>query len=100
MMSQAHEYNQLMKAIPLNELLAATDLETVRTALCNILSSLKKIRTIKYPLKRAVQFLLTISSDLCEQIIQVSCKNYELSQISINGFLVLETSPFDACTNE
>jgi dynein heavy chain 1 len=76
MMSQAQEYNQLMKDIPLNELIAASDLDAVRIAMCNILSFFKKIRTIKYPLKRAMQFLMTISTDLCEQIIQVFCQSH------------------------
>ena len=71
MLDTAKDYNQLMKDIPLNELLAATNLDEVRTAIANICGSLKKIRNTKYPLKRAIQFFTTISTDLCEQIIQV-----------------------------
>lgn len=71
MIAKASDYNQLMKDIPLNELLAATDLNSLRTVVGNILNSIKKIRNTKYPIKRAVQFFMVISTDLCEQMIQV-----------------------------
>lgn len=71
MLATAQDHNQLMKDIPLNDLLAATNLDEVRSAVANICGSLKKIRNTKYPLKRAIQFFTTISTDLCEQIIQV-----------------------------
>jgi dynein heavy chain 1, cytosolic len=72
MLAVAADYNQMMKDIPLSELLASSDLASLHTAILNILASIKlKIRNTKYPVKRALQFFMTISTDFCEQIIQV-----------------------------
>ena len=70
-LAKATDYNQLMKDFPIKELLTSTDLETTRVALQNILLALKKLRTTKYPVKRAVSLISTISSDLCQHLIQV-----------------------------
>lgn len=80
MLATAQDYNQLMKDIPLNDLLGASDLETVKVAASNILASIKKIRNTKYPIKRAHQFFLAISSDICDQIIQVITKPKNLTK--------------------
>jgi hypothetical protein len=71
MLAVAADYNQLMKDIPLSELLASSDLASLHTAIWNILTGIEKIRLTKYPVKRALQFFMTISTDFCEQIIQV-----------------------------
>jgi dynein heavy chain 1, cytosolic len=83
MLYTAQDYNQLMKdiPIPLEELSAATNLDEVRTAIADICGSLEKIRNTKYPLKRAIQFFTTISTDLCKQIIQVSFNIFLLNLI-------------------
>ena len=67
----ARDYNQMMKDIPINELLSATNLDEIKVATQNIMTAWKKLRTTKYPPKRAVQFLSAISSDLCQHMIQV-----------------------------
>jgi hypothetical protein len=59
-----------MKEFPINDLLTTTDIDTTRIALQNILAVLKKVRHTKYPTKRAVALLSTISSDLSTQMIQ------------------------------
>ncbi|KAI1728166.1 dynein heavy chain and region d6 of dynein motor domain-containing protein [Ditylenchus destructor] len=65
------DYNQIMKDIPLNDLVSATDVIGVRQALANIFAALRKIRNSKYPAKRAMDFFAAISSDTCSQIIRI-----------------------------
>ena len=65
------DYNQLLKDIPINELLIATNLDEIKVATQNIITAWKKLRTTKYPPERAVLFLSAISSDLCQHMIQV-----------------------------
>uniref|UniRef100_A0A183BLW5 Dynein heavy chain, cytoplasmic n=2 Tax=Globodera pallida TaxID=36090 RepID=A0A183BLW5_GLOPA len=67
----AQNHNQLMKDVQINELLSALDLAAVRTSISNILKSVQKMRHTKYPLRRAYAFYTTISTDLCERIIQL-----------------------------
>lgn len=67
----ASDYNQVMRDIPLNDLMSATDFDSIRLALSNIFIVLKKIRNTKYPARRAIDFLSVISSDTCAQVIQV-----------------------------
>ena len=71
MLAKAQEYNQVMKDIPLSELLAASDLEALRIAIGNVFLSIKKFRNTKYPLNNSWKFFMTISTDCCEQMIQV-----------------------------
>lgn len=74
MLILAKDYNQFMRDIPLNDLMSATDIEGIHVALVNIFSCLKKIRSTKYPAKRAMDFFGVISSDTCSQIIRVNFK--------------------------
>lgn len=71
MLQQANEYNQVMRDIPLNDLMSAADIEGIRQALGIIFASVKKIRSTKYPAKRAINFFSTISTDTCTQLTKV-----------------------------
>uniref|UniRef100_A0A915D7E3 AAA+ ATPase domain-containing protein n=1 Tax=Ditylenchus dipsaci TaxID=166011 RepID=A0A915D7E3_9BILA len=71
MIAQVTDYNNVMKDIPLNELMAATDISSIRLALSNIFSAIRKIRNTKYPAKRAMDFFSAISADTCAQMIKV-----------------------------
>ena len=71
MLQQASEYNQVMRDIPLNDLMSAADIDGIRQALVSIFSSIKKIRGTKYPAKRASNFFSTISTDTCTQLTKV-----------------------------
>lgn len=65
------DYNPLMKDFPLNDLLAATDLDKIRQALAAIFAHLKKIRNTRYPIKRALKLIEAISRDLMAQMLKV-----------------------------
>lgn len=65
------DYNPLMKDFPLNDLLAATDLEKIRIALQFLFQHLRKIRNTKYPMKRALKLIEAISRDLMAQMLKV-----------------------------
>ena len=66
-----NDYNPLMKDFPLNELLASTELDRLRTALRNVFHHLRKIRNTKYPLVRALRLVEAISRDLMNQLLKV-----------------------------
>lgn len=65
------DYNPLMKDFPLNDLLAATDLEKIRIALLFLFQHLRKIRNTKYPIKRVLKLMEAISRDLMTQMLKV-----------------------------
>lgn len=60
-----------MKDFPLNDLLSATELERIRGALVAIFAHLKKIRSTKYPIVRALRLVEAISRDLSAQLLKV-----------------------------
>ena len=66
-----NNYNILIKDFPLNGLLAASDIESIRVAIIDIFSHLKKIRNTNYPVTRAQALVLAISRDLNEQLLKV-----------------------------
>uniref|UniRef100_A0A0N5AC29 DHC_N1 domain-containing protein n=1 Tax=Syphacia muris TaxID=451379 RepID=A0A0N5AC29_9BILA len=70
-MTKVNNYNLLMKDMPLNELMAATDMNAIRIAVIDIFTHLKKIRNTKYPITRALRFIEAISKDLCSQMLRV-----------------------------
>ena len=66
-----NDYNPLMKDFPLNDLLSATELERIRVALSAIFNHLRKIRTTKYPIQRALRLVEAISRDVSSQLLKV-----------------------------
>jgi dynein heavy chain 1 len=69
---KVQKYNQLMRDFPLNELLAATDVEKIREALIFIFGHLnKKLKLSPYPIRRALPLVGSISKDLNEQLLKV-----------------------------
>lgn len=60
-----------MKDFPVHDLLAATDLDKVRTALQYIFGHLRKIRNTKYPIQRALRLVEAISRDLSSQLLKI-----------------------------
>ncbi|BHF62050.1 Cytoplasmic dynein 1 heavy chain 1 [Sparganum proliferum] len=65
------DYNPLMKDFPLNDLLSATELDKIKTALQAIFNHLRKIRNTKYPLQRALKLIEALSRDLTAQLLKV-----------------------------
>lgn len=67
-----HKYNQLMKDFPLNELLAATDLDRIQESLAQIFGHLnRKLRLSPYPIRRALPLVEAISRDFNDQLLRV-----------------------------
>ena len=61
-----------MKDFPLNDLLSATELDRIRVALLGIFTHvLRKIKTTKYPIQRALRLVEAISRDLSTQMLKV-----------------------------
>jgi dynein heavy chain 1 len=67
----AKDYNTLMKDFPLNELISATELPKTTLAIQSIFNHLKKIRSTKYPILRALKLIEAISKDLTSQMLKV-----------------------------
>ena len=61
-----------MKDFPVNELLAAGTLETIKQAVAAVYAHLRKIRTTSYPAQRAIYLVEAISRDLSTQLLKVS----------------------------
>ena len=70
-LANVNDYNPLMKDFPLNDLLSATELDRIRSALQAIFLHLRKIRTTKYPILRAFRLVEAISRDLSNQLLKV-----------------------------
>ena len=69
---KVQRYNQLMRDFPLDELLAATSVGKVVTALDNIFKHInKKIRVTPYPIGRSLALVSTISGDLDNQLLSL-----------------------------
>lgn len=77
-LATVNDYNPLMKDFPINDLLSATELERIRSAIQQIFIHLRKIRNTKYPIQRGLRLVEAISRDLGQQLLKV-CKNYHLS---------------------
>ncbi|XP_075239024.1 cytoplasmic dynein 1 heavy chain 1-like isoform X4 [Convolutriloba macropyga] len=66
-----NDYNTLMKDFPLNELLAATELDKLKTALVSIFQHFKKMRSTKYPTQRCLRLIEAISRDLMNKLLNI-----------------------------
>ncbi|XP_050499617.1 dynein heavy chain, cytoplasmic isoform X4 [Diabrotica virgifera virgifera] len=66
-----NDYNPLMKDFPINDLLAATELERIRAAVQLIFAHLRKVRSTKYPIQRCLRLVEAISRDLGAQLLKV-----------------------------
>ncbi|PLW56951.1 hypothetical protein PCANC_02857 [Puccinia coronata f. sp. avenae] len=81
-----HKYNLLMKDFPLNELLAATDLEKIQESLVLIFGHInKKLKISPYPIRRALPLAEAISKDLTESLLKV-LTNHRLMYMEHNSF--------------
>ena len=58
-----------MKDFPINDLISATELNKIRTAI--IFNHLRKIRNTKYPIQRALRLVEAISRDVSSQLLKV-----------------------------
>ncbi len=72
-LATVNDYNPLMKDFPLEDLLSATELGRIRSALIGIFLHMRKIRSTRYPVQRALKLIEAISRDLSTQLLKVSC---------------------------
>ncbi|XP_017775192.1 PREDICTED: dynein heavy chain, cytoplasmic isoform X3 [Nicrophorus vespilloides] len=70
-LATVNDYNPLMKDFPINDLLAATELERIRAAIQLIFLHLRKIKTTKYPIQRCLRLVESVSRDLGAQLLKV-----------------------------
>ncbi|CAN8013158.1 unnamed protein product [Ixodes persulcatus] len=97
-LSTVNDYNPLMKDFPLNDLLAATELDRIRLALHGIFSHLRKIRSTKYPIQRALRLVEAISRDLMGQLLKVPPSSPRPFFPPVDGsFEQHSCSPFALC---
>ncbi|KIR72005.1 dynein heavy chain 1, cytosolic [Cryptococcus deuterogattii CA1014] len=69
---RVHKHNILMKDFPLDELLAATDLEKIQEAIYLIFAHInKKLKLSPYPIRRILPLVEAISSDFNDQLLKV-----------------------------
>ena len=82
------DYCNLMKDFPLNDLLAASSLEGIKSAIAAIFMHMKKMRNTEYPPARAVNLLEAISKDVLSQMTKVRVTLF-LSLIGLHHFIIL-----------
>ncbi len=69
---RTHGFNLLMRDFPINELLAATDLERCADAVYSVFAHLnRKLRISPYPVKKALALVDAISRDLNETLVKI-----------------------------
>ncbi|KAJ7572472.1 dynein heavy chain, N-terminal region 1-domain-containing protein [Mycena floridula] len=67
-----HKYNQLMKGLPLNDLLSATDLDRVHESLGVIFGHInRKLKLSPYPIRRALPLVEAISRDFNDVLLRI-----------------------------
>ncbi|KAI6221986.1 Dynein heavy chain, cytoplasmic [Aphelenchoides besseyi] len=69
--NMAANYNSFMRDLPLNDLISATDFESISKALSNVFNILKKVRNSNYPTSRTNALLRALSRDTTNQIQKV-----------------------------
>ncbi|XP_058810234.1 dynein heavy chain, cytoplasmic isoform X2 [Phymastichus coffea] len=84
-LATVNDYNPLMKDFPINDLLSATELDRIRSAIQQIFIHLRKIRNTKYPIQRVLRLVEAISRDLCSQLLKV-LGTRRLMHIPFNDF--------------
>lgn len=97
-METAQKYNVLMKDFPVAELLSASDSDKIQEALVMIFSHVtKKLRLSPYPVKRALDLMEAISSDLNQQLIRLlsARKLMHLDYEEFNGIMLKLASVFE-----
>ena len=78
-MATVNDYNQMMKDFPINDLLAATELDRIKLSIQSIFLHLRKIRSTKYPIQRGLKLVEAISRDLSTQMLKVFISNFILT---------------------
>ncbi|EDV24404.1 uncharacterized protein TRIADDRAFT_24890 [Trichoplax adhaerens] len=92
--SQVNDYITLMKDFPLNDLLSVSELDRMSPALGSIFAHLRKIRSTKYPVQRALRLVEAISRDLSNQVLKI-LSTRRLMHMNIDEFEKVMTTCFE-----
>ena len=65
------DYKPLINYFPIYDLLSATELDSISTAVQGIFDHLKNIRNTNYPIQRALRLVEAISKDVSSQLLKV-----------------------------
>ncbi|PVU91581.1 hypothetical protein BB561_004323 [Smittium simulii] len=83
------KYNLLMRDLPINDLLAATDINRVSESIISIFNHInKKFKITPYPVKRALPLVEMISSDFKVQLLKI-LGGRKLMYLDIKNFNIL-----------
>ncbi|KAJ2558174.1 dynein heavy chain [Coemansia sp. RSA 1933] len=83
---QVARFNVLMKDFPINELLSATDIGRISTAVEQVFAHVnKKLKLTAYPVRRALPLVEAISRDFNDQLVKV-LSNVRLMSMEYVGF--------------
>lgn len=86
-LKQSREYNQLLRDFAINQLLAATDMDMIRSAVEKIFAQFRQIRHAgeSYPSTRAILLLDTVIKDFNEQLLKV-LRNFSIMRLEFQQF--------------
>jgi dynein heavy chain 1 len=88
----ARDYNKLLRDFPINQLLSANDLESVRKAIDLIFNQFKYIKQSgvdSYPNQRAILLMNALTQDLNEQLLKI-LSDYQIMHLDYSEFDVLK----------
>eukprot|EP01132_Coremiostelium_polycephalum_P002127 gene2127-2619_t len=84
-MEKVQNYKTLVKDFPINQLLTATDIESVSQAITHIYSHLKKFKNPYYPIERYLSLLGAVGRDMCNKVLQI-LRQKQLMHIEYSEF--------------
>eukprot|EP01113_Clastostelium_recurvatum_P011812 TRINITY_DN1605_c0_g1_i1.p1 TRINITY_DN1605_c0_g1~~TRINITY_DN1605_c0_g1_i1.p1 ORF type:complete len:4689 (+),score=1530.43 TRINITY_DN1605_c0_g1_i1:285-14351(+) len=70
-MDKVNNFKGLMRDFPINELLAAPDMDSLSSALTHVFAHLKKTRNLHYPITRYLSLVEAVARDLCARVLAI-----------------------------
>ncbi len=81
----SQKYNQLMKDLPLDDLLSSINLPKLNESIIQIFLHMKKLRSTSYPINRALPFIERISDDFNSKVKSL-INNLDILNLPYNKF--------------
>lgn len=97
-LSIASKYNQLLKSLPIQELLSSSDLQKINHSVTKIFDYLQKLRVVKYPIPRAASLVQSIIKEIISTTSDV-LKRVKLMSIPYLKFMNIYEHFTDICEN-
>jgi len=85
-LSTASKYNQLLKSLPMQELLSSSDLPKINTCVIKMFDHLQKLRVVKYPIPRAASLVQSIIHEIASTTSNI-LKEVKLMSVSYSRFM-------------